>query len=247
MNSEKLSQRLQVVADFITKYGQAPIRLADIGSDHAYLPSSLILSGAIEYAVAGEVVQGPYSSAIAEVEKNDLCDQIKVRLADGFDAIELEDRINCVSICGMGGGLICSILDGGKEANKLPQMLVLQANTAMAKVREWLQNNNYKIIDEEFIEEKNQFYEILLAEQVGQKVTYTEKEFYFGPILLKDRSPIFIEYWRRELDHLIFILKQLKKGDSTEFLSQDRQTKLNQIFREINRIEEVLGIDAADL
>ena len=82
---------------------QKAARLADIGSDHAYLPVALMLKGKIEFAVAGEVVKGPFESAKRQVMKNGLSERIEVRLANGLDAIERQDQINAITIAGMGG------------------------------------------------------------------------------------------------------------------------------------------------
>ena len=84
MNSQQLSRRLATVADLICQYGASDIRLADIGSDHAYLPCHLALNQKIQAAVAGEVVKGPYQSAQAEVQSQGLDSIIQVRLGDIF-------------------------------------------------------------------------------------------------------------------------------------------------------------------
>ena len=89
MNHLDLSQRLAAVGEFVPESA----RLADIGSDHAYLPVALMLKGKIKYAVAGEVVQGPYESARKQVQKDGLEDRITVRLANGLDAIQPQDAI----------------------------------------------------------------------------------------------------------------------------------------------------------
>lgn len=101
MNEHALSDRLACVGEQIPDQA----RIADIGSDHAYLPVALMLQNKITYAVAGEVVQGPYDSASKQVRKNGLTEKIVVRLADGLDAVQPEDKIDTVVVAGMGGGL----------------------------------------------------------------------------------------------------------------------------------------------
>lgn len=94
-----LSQRLAAVAEFVPQGA----RLLDVGSDHAYLPIALMEDGKIEFAIAGEVVKGPYESALHNVSGAGLADKIAVRLADGLAAFEASDGITTITICGMGG------------------------------------------------------------------------------------------------------------------------------------------------
>ena len=68
MEFTKLSNRLDLVASFVP----ARARLLDVGSDHAYLPIALLQEGKIEAAIAGEVVEGPYQSALQNVADNGL-------------------------------------------------------------------------------------------------------------------------------------------------------------------------------
>ncbi len=163
MNHLDLSQRLAAVGDFVPESA----RLADIGSDHAYLPVALILRGKIEYAVAGEVVQGPYESARKQVKKDGLEDRITVRLANGLDAIQPQDGITAVTIAGMGGSLIRDILEAGKLNQRLSgqERLILQPNIGERTLRSWLQENQYKIQSEKILEENKKIYEIIVAEK----------------------------------------------------------------------------------
>ena len=99
MDARQLSKRLEEVASFVPDGA----RLADIGSDHAYLPAYLALNGKIAFAVAGEVVKGPFENAQHEIKKEGLEAKVKARLANGLAAIEANDQIDTVTICGMGG------------------------------------------------------------------------------------------------------------------------------------------------
>ena len=172
MNEQSLSLRLTRVGEQIPDQA----RLADIGSDHAYLPVALMLQNKIQYAVAGEVVKGPFESASRQVKKNGLSDKITVRLADGLAAIHPDDQIDTVVIAGMGGTLIRTILENGKSQQKITgkERLVLQPNVGERTLREWLQENNYMILHEELIEENHKNYEIIVAEE-GSKI-FTPQE-----------------------------------------------------------------------
>src|SRR3989338_8632296 len=99
LNEQTLSMRLERVAAHVP----AGARLADIGSDHGYLPVALMSRGAIATAVAGEVALTPFHAAERSVRESGLSQLISVRLADGLAAIEPGDAITAISLCGMGG------------------------------------------------------------------------------------------------------------------------------------------------
>ena len=231
MNEQELSMRLAKVGEFVPKGA----RLADIGSDHAYLPVSLMLNEQISFAVAGEVVKGPFESAEKQVRKNGLSDKIVVRLADGLSAVELADEITAVTIAGMGGTLIRSILQAGQDNQRLSgkERLILQPNVGERTLREWLMQNDYTILAEEILEENKKIYEIIVAEKAA--TTYTERELFFGPFLLQEKSPIFLEKWQSELQSRHYVLKQLEKAEEKPV------EKIQAIEKEITWIQEVLG------
>src|SRR5690606_8847224 len=120
----RLSTRLETVASFV----EAGAVVADIGSDHAYLPCYLVHNGTVHKAVAGEVVKGPYESAVRNVRREGLASAITVRLANGLFAIEAGDTVDTVTIAGMGGPLIATILDNGKDRLQDVKRIIAQPN-----------------------------------------------------------------------------------------------------------------------
>lgn len=232
MNENQLSRRLERVGELV------PVgsRLADIGSDHAYLPVALMLQGKIEFAVAGEVVEGPYRSAEKQIRKNGLSEKITVRLADGLDAVMEEDQIDAVSICGMGGTLIRDILEKGRTTGHLngKELLILQPNVGEQVLRSWLMTQGYTILIEDILEENQKIYEIICAEKRTGNAEYTAKELMFGPLLLQTKDPVFIKKWQREIKQRRNVVSQLKKS------KVDQQQKIAELEQEISCIEEVL-------
>ncbi|MGV8917962.1 MAG: tRNA (adenine(22)-N(1))-methyltransferase [Pseudomonas sp.] len=196
MNEQTLSMRLERVAAHVP----AGARLADIGSDHGYLPVALMRRGAITSAVAGEVALTPFHAAERTVRENDLDLQITVRLANGLAAILPEDGITAISICGMGGETIRDILDSGKAHLSSKERLILQPNGGEQPLRLWLMENGYRIACEEVLRENRFDYEIIVAEPAEQ-VRYTAEELYFGPLQMRARSPAFLLKWQRMLRH----------------------------------------------
>lgn len=230
MNHTELSKRLETVGRFVPETA----RLADIGSDHAYLPVALMLKGIIGFAVAGEVVKGPFESAKRQVMKNGLSERIKVRLANGLEAIEREDQINAITIAGMGGSLIRDILESGRQNQRLSgeERLILQPNIGEKTLRTWLKENDYQIIAEEILEENKKIYEIIVAEKKDHPIDYSEKELMFGPFLLKEKNATFSAKWQRELKQREVILEQLKNASE--------QNRYETIQQEVEWIKEVL-------
>ena len=151
LNMINLNQRLLRV--LILKQGT----LADIGSDHAYLPIYAIQNKICTSAIAGEVIKGPYKAAVNNVAENDLNESIDVRLGDGLAVINHADNIDNITICGMGGPLIASILKEGQEKLTYHPRLILQSNIQTQVLRNVLTSLNYEIIDEVILEEKGIF------------------------------------------------------------------------------------------
>lgn len=194
MNQHTLSARLERVA------ANVPLgaRLADIGSDHGYLPVALLRRGAISAAVAGEVATTPFHAAQRTVRDNGLEQLVTVRLANGLAAIEAQDRISAISMCGMGGETIRDILDSGKAHLSGHERLILQPNGGEQPLRQWLMDNGYAIVTEELLHENRFYYEIIVAER-SEPVLYSAEQLYFGPLQMQARSPQFLAKWQRML------------------------------------------------
>ena len=205
-----ISKRLELVASFVP---QGAI-LLDVGSDHAYLPIELVERGKIESAIAGEVVEGPYQSAVKNVEAHGLKEKIHVRLANGLAAFEEADQVSVITIAGMGGRLIARILEEGLDKLANVERLILQPNNREDDLRIWLQENGFQIVAESILEEAGKFYEILVVE-VGQ-MKLSASDVRFGPFLSKDISPIFVQKWQKEAVKLEFALGQVPEKNLEE-------------------------------
>lgn len=205
-----LSGRLQDVAAFVP----SGAKLLDVGSDHAYLPIALIKAGHISQAIAGEVVQGPYDSALKNVVAYDLSSQIEVRLANGLAAFEPSDQVEAITICGMGGRLIADILDAGKEKLAQVNRLILQPNNREDDLRNWLQANQFTIVAEKIMTENDKFYEILVAEHGNEQLS--TRDLHFGKFLSTEKSPVFVSKWEREVDKLEYALASIPESNEAD-------------------------------
>ncbi|HEL0714677.1 TPA: tRNA (adenine-N(1))-methyltransferase [Streptococcus equi subsp. zooepidemicus] len=221
-----LSKRLRHVAAYVPDGA----KLLDVGSDHAYLPIFLVEAGQIQKAIAGEVVKGPFASALKNVSQYGLTEHIEVRLADGLAAFEVRDAVDCITICGMGGRLIADILAAGKEKLQGVGRLILQPNNREDELRAWLSANAFRIIAETIMTENGKYYEIIVAEP-GQK-SLTDQELCFGPFLSQERSSVFVAKWQRELDKLAYVLSCVPEARAAERAS---------ISQKIKAIEEVIS------
>ncbi len=231
LNQNTLSMRLERVAAHIPDGA----RLADIGSDHGYLPVALMRRGAITAAVAGEVALTPFHAAQRTVRENHLEAHITVRQANGLAAIKPEDRISAISICGMGGETIRDILEHGKAHLSGGERLILQPNGGEQPLRLWLMENGYRILSEEVLRESRFDYEIIVAERAGP-VTYTDQELYFGPLQMQARSPEFLIKWQHKLRHKQKTLSQITAAQQA--LPED---KVQDITRQTQWITELLA------
>ncbi len=210
-------------------------RLADIGSDHAYLPVALMNRGAIVAAVAGEVAVTPFRAAQRTVHDNRHELHIHVRLADGLAAIEPADRIDAVSICGMGGETIRDMLDRGKAYLSGRERLILQPNGGEQPLRLWLMDNGYRILCEELLRENRFYYEIIVAER-GTPVSYSAEQLYFGPLQMQARSPAFLAKWQRLLRERHKTLDQFARARQAV-----PEEKLADLQQQVRWITELLG------
>ncbi len=220
-----ISKRLELVASFVP---QGAI-LLDVGSDHAYLPIELVEKGQIKGAIAGEVVEGPYQSAVKNVEAHGLKEKIQVRLANGLAAFEEADQVSVITIAGMGGRLIARILEEGLDKLANVERLILQPNNREDDLRIWLQDNGFQIVAESILEEAGKFYEILVVETGQMKLSASDVR--FGPFLSKEVSPVFVRKWQKEAAKLEFALGQIPEKNLEE-----RQVLIDKI----QAIKEVL-------
>lgn len=233
VDEKHLSARLACVASLVP----AGARVADIGSDHAYLPAALVLDGKIDFAIAGEVVKGPYENAVHEIKDHQLKGKVIPRLADGLAAIEPADKVDTITIAGMGGSLIASILE--KDKNKLTgiKRLVLQPNVGESQLREWLMNNHYQIMNEKIIEEDNHIYEIIVAEPSVVPFRYSKYELDFGPFLLENKGPVFRKKWQEYLQREAHVIDQMQKAQ------QPPVKKINEINQFLSQVKEAIADD----
>ncbi|OZB91692.1 class I SAM-dependent methyltransferase [Paenibacillus sp. XY044] len=250
----KLSRRLQLIMEQIPPGS----RLADIGSDHALLPVAAVQAGLVVKAVAGEVNQGPLQAAAKQVAEAGRGDDISVRLGDGLAVIS-PGEVDVITIAGMGGSLIASILNEGQDKLSEVKRLILQPNVGEDLLRRWLIDHAWVLVSELIIEEDGKIYEILTAVPENSSPVRSNEELYLertwqtgeagdvvslskdllirmGPWLLEQPSEVFIAKWEGELAKMEGILKSVS---SSQLASAE--AKARELNEEMKQIREVLA------
>jgi tRNA (adenine22-N1)-methyltransferase len=180
----KIGGRLAALAAFVPQGA----RVADIGTDHAYLPIELVQKGVALSAVAGDVHTGPYLSAKENIQSLGLGEKVSVRLGDGLAVIS-PGEVDTVVIAGMGGSTIIHILTSHLEVTRSLQRLILQPMIAAAAVRRWLIANKWCIVDETLVQDDGRLYEIIVAEQ-GDSPEFDSIMYDIGMILWQKKPQL---------------------------------------------------------
>ncbi|MBP2645762.1 MAG: trmK [Firmicutes bacterium] len=193
----KLGNRMAAIANMVPRSRC----LADIGTDHAYLPVHLVKECIVDRAVAGDVHKGPYQSAVQTVEQFGCAEKISVRLGDGL-AVLSPSEADVGVIAGMGGTTIVDILSKRPEVTKTFQRLVLQPMSSAGFLRQWLMEHEWMIVEEELVVEEEILYQIIMAEQ-GRTIPCPPLMYEIGPVLWEKRHPLLYR-------HLTSMASQLK-------------------------------------
>jgi len=226
----KLSNRLLAVASFVTD-GNV---LADVGTDHGYIPIYLLQEKRIPRAIAMDINAGPLQRAKEHIDLYGLNNYIETRLSDGVAALT-PGEVDTVLVAGMGGGLVMHILEEGKEVCRQAKELILQPQSELERVRAYLWSNGYVILEEDMVLEDDKFYPMMRV--VYQNVIDTERAdnllfCRYGKQLLEQKHAVLKEYLMREEKLYTGILGNLSQSAESE-KTRER----------IGEVEEVLQLN----
>ena len=174
----ELSPRLRLLADWV----RPGARVADVGTDHAYLPVWLVLHGRVSSAIASDLRKGPIQRARETCLRHG-ADSVDCRLCDGLSGIGAEEA-DTVIIAGMGGENIAAILAAAPWTKDGAHTLLLQPMTRAASLRKFLAENGYTILREALTCERGSYLPVM--EVTAGEMELTEGELYGGAKLLKD-------------------------------------------------------------
>lgn len=250
----KLSARLIQIAERLPK----GCKLADIGSDHALLPVYAVKNGLAQSAIAGEVNEGPLKAAQQQVAQAGLASAISVRKGDGL-AVVSPGEVDTITIAGMGGALIASILEAGQEKLAGVHTLVLQPNVGEDLVRRWLLRHEWALTEESILEEDGKIYEILTARRLPDGTTHNadlyasrvlpgsdmkltkELLLLLGPWLLKNPNRVWFGKWHGEIKQLERIRSSV--ASSSQEASRVKEQELEELIRQLTEVMECLQKD----
>ncbi|MBQ8288497.1 MAG: SAM-dependent methyltransferase [Clostridia bacterium] len=187
----EMTPRLLTAASFVREGAV----VADVGTDHAYLPIYLLSAGIARSAIASDINQGPLSRAEANIRRFGLADHIALRLTPGLEGIETFAPTD-ILICGMGGELIASILEAAEFVRDPQTRLILQPMTSTRELRLWLAENGFVVTEERFAAEKEKLYVVMCASYCGVPYALTDADSYAG---CGSDQPLFGEWLRRQI------------------------------------------------
>ena len=188
MEKLHLSARMAAVADFVPQGAH----LADVGTDHGYIPLWLLQEERIASAVASDLREGPLQHAIASAEAAGLSDRVEFLLCDGLSPT-CEDRCDTVIIAGMGGETIVDILQRADWTHQ-GVLLILQPQSKLDVLHTWLDRNGYAITDARLVQDAGRIYVIYAVRGGVGKSVRSPAESYIDPILLKKKDPLLPAY-----------------------------------------------------
>ena len=225
--SHKLSLRLQTCLDCI-----APLQvIADIGTDHAYLPCAGILNNQLTRAIASDIGDGPLQVAKATVNRYHLHESIELRLGAGLTTLKAGE-VEGVVIAGMGGSLMQTILAESATLTKSFKRLVLQPNIDAFLVRQWLARHNFNIINEKIIAEDHKIYEIIVAQPGTETGEYSLLDLEFGPILRQSpQDEVFKLKWEKNLRKLKEILNELPEHHPRTLSLEKQKQQIEEVLK----------------
>ena len=202
----KLDERLKAVASFVRQ----DTVLYDVGSDHAYLPSHLISENRISFAYVCDIADGPLKRAYQTVISVGVQNKTKICKADGLKGIEITYPCD-VSVAGMGGELICEIIDAKPELKNSQVRLILQPMTKHEILRKYLAENGFRFENELTVFE-GKYYTVMVCSYDGVKRDLSPLEQLFGIDGIRSDDRVFEESVRNKLTTLKAISNGKKSG-----------------------------------
>lgn len=243
MQSIKISKRIKEIATQAMKIDDHFYGIADIGTDHGYLPYHMLTKGWAYKAILCDINAGPLDNAKQTFEQSRFLDKVEFRLGSGIKPVQNEE-VDLVFIAGMGGGLIMDILNDDIEKSKSYPYIVLQPMTEQDLLRRWLIDNGFEILWDHYFIDAKKHYEMIIV-TTKQNVTIKdqilqipEADYTFGTAILKNQSQQYLEFLNHKHSKYTTILKsintQSRNGD------EDKLKNLQEKLSCIERIKSAL-------
>ena len=224
MQKFKISGRLNALMEQASKLDKKLTSIADVGTDHGYLPYTMFDQQMIEKSILCDINKGPLENAIQTFEGSDYAKLATFRLGSGIEPLK-PSEVDLIYIAGMGGGLIQEILAKNIEKSKSFAFYVLQPMTEQDSLRSWLIENNFNILWDHFIKDAHKYYEIIVVttgtdEEVVKSdydlIPIVGEDLEFGKMILRSQVKdyfIFLDFKEKKYQN---ILSQIKKEANSE-------------------------------
>lgn len=207
----KISNRLTTAAALVTQ----GYTLADVGTDHGYIPIYLLQQEKIPSAIAMDINEGPLERAKEHIALYGLQAYIQTRLSDGVAALK-PGEVEAVLIAGMGGGLVMHILKDGEKVCQSAKELILQPQSEIERIREFLREEGYTILAEDMVYEDGKFYPMMKVQYQGENVEELKLSDLYGGLLLQNRHPVLKTFLEKERLIYTGIKENLAKQPASE-------------------------------
>ena len=215
--------------------------LADVGCDHAYISINLLENGKAERIIASDLREGPLNIARDNIRLYGFEDRIETRLCAGLCGYEAGE-VDTILISGMGGMLVKEILSESIDVVKRADTLILEPQSDLRVVRAYLKDIGFEIIDEDMLNEGGKYYQIIKAVKSKERMEVCEDigamaENEFGPILIKKKHPVLLEFLKKRKNHYERLLQNKSFLTSQSATNNDR---IAIIENELNMVKEAL-------
>lgn len=215
-----LNKRLYAVTELIEPCDV----LMDVGSDHGFLPLNLLLNNRIQKAIIGDLNSGPLEQAIKNFANYQEL-SVEFVLSNGIS--NYKGKLDAVVIAGMGYETIQNIIQKDIDRFKEIPQIILQSNTKIDELRRFLNTNKFSIIDESIIKDRKYYYPILKARYDINTLTLTEQELLYGPILIKNKTNVFMDYLRfkKSIEEKINVAQKKDSSERIQLLNEILDSK----------------------
>lgn len=224
-----IMNRLECIKSMVSKCKVA----ADIGTDHGYVAEMLLKDNICDKVIATDLNEGPLNRAVEHLTSLELNDRCDFRLGSGLTVLK-ENEADALIIAGMGGELIADIIETSKDIALSATQLILQPMTTADRMRCYLYENGFKIIDENIVKELHHYYFIIKAVP-GKDEAEDEIYYEISKILLSKKDPLMTEYLNRLLNINENIIRSIEKNNNSDY-----NEKIEILNRKNDKIKELM-------
>ena len=223
----ELSKRLQCVAGLVTPGS----RVADVGTDHGYLPIWLVEAGVCPGAIAMDVGKGPLERAQVHIREHGLEEEIETRLGDGLERLAPGEADTLV-LAGMGGPLMQRILTQGEETARAARELILSPQSDLRAFRQFLYGAGYTVTEEQMLREDGKYYTVMRAVPGQDPEPWSPAEFGYGRHLLRQRPPVLREFLEKKRE----TCRNIRESLAREAKPSPRRQEVEERLRELEEL-----------